>query len=221
LRLFILDGRVRESVCVLMLAFILTLGFQLVLSSSYINQGSNVEIFAFNLNGFSVLVVHGYRVKDIRVVVGKFGEGPHYFFPIVEKRQNYTRGRLVIYHSNLKGESCLTVMASPLDNGMEIIEEIPIVYLRISATAQVNQNGTITIQGSVYAENHTIASSIISIVLPTGEIYSTQADWSGNFSVIVPYASSYTVRAHGGYAVGSDTPVIICSTLEMVKPIAP
>jgi len=221
LRLFIPGGKVRDSVCILMLTFILAVGFQFVFSSSYIKQGSDVEIFVFNLDGLSVLIVHGYHVKDIRVIVGKSGEGSCYFFPIVEERQDYIRGRLVIYHPNLKGESCLTIMASPLGNGMEIIEEIPIVYLRISATAQVNQNGTITIRGNVHAENYTIASSVISVVLPTGEIYSTQANWSGNFSVIVPYASSYTVRAHGGYAVELDIPVIICSTLEMVKPIAP
>ncbi len=216
-----LRERARRSIYVLLLALILALSYQLALSCPYARQGSSVEVFIFNSDGFSVLIVHGHHVKDIRAIIGGgVATTTPYYFPIVEEQQDYVRGRLVVYHFNLKGEKCLTVEAEPLDGGGDIVKEIPIIYLKLSVTPRINRNGTITIQGSVYAENYTISSSVIVIILPTGEIFSTFANQFGYFSIVVPYVSSYTVKAHGGYIVNSSNSAIICSTIEIVKVIS-
>ena len=183
----------------------------------------SIKIFTINSDGFSMLIAYGYYVKDIRVIVGGGSLSRDYFFVAIKREQNYVKGSLTIYHVNLKGESFLLICAHGEEG--ELMRRVPIVYLHIVVeNLSVNPDETI-IQGRVYTENYTVSSAVINILLPNGKISSVQTDAFGCFSITVPYASSYVVKAHGGYVVDSTgsvvDDVIICSTFEVVKLIAP
>ncbi len=187
------------------------------------NQHPYISVLVSNFDEVSIVLVHGYYVKDLKIFVGGMNATRQpYHFPIVEMSETYVKGRLVIYHSNLKGEKLITIEAE-YERG-ELYKDIYIIYLHITVSLQIESDGTVTLRGSVSTENYTVSSSVVTVTLPTGEMFSSITDKFGNFIVVVPYASSYIVKAHGGHVVDANgsfiEDVVICSTFEIVKAIS-
>ncbi len=179
-------------------------------------QSPSCRAFISNLDGFSVISLHGYYVKGFLVISPESGDVV-YCIPISVKEYPYLKATLILYHANLKGEKYLLIEApSAVEGTRDCFINVSIFYTSVSASYSINDNGTVTISGIVSAGGYVIFNAVVNIILENGSIYSTLSDYGGCFSLVVPFSAKYIIKVHGGY-IPEVQYAIICSSIEIIK----